>query len=110
MSLFTKTLPLLAGIGLLAACTTAGNTQSAAETLSASYQCGDITVAAAYSNNGRDLTLRIGDDRYALTNVVAASGAKYESSDPDTPIMFWSKADWALLEIGAKSYPDCKRL
>ncbi len=45
------------------------------------------------------------EDRYAvLSQVRSASGTKYQEGD----ILFWSKGEEAILDVGARSYRECR--
>ena len=56
-----------------------------------------------YEDSGR-ITLYLPDRTVALDRVRAASGAKYQASH----FLFWNKGDYALLEVGDKTY-NCQR-
>ncbi|BCL76176.1 hypothetical protein JHS3_19120 [Jeongeupia sp. HS-3] len=74
--------------------------QSQARTL----PCGDRQISVDFS--GEAMTLVAGRSSFALTQVPAASGAKYvDNKDPQT--WFWSKGQGGMLQIKGKSYPEC---
>lgn len=65
------------------------------------YECTGIEVIARVGPGEMALWL---PDRYlVLSQVRAASGTRYEEGD----VMFWSKGDDVLLEIGPERYTDC---
>lgn len=66
-----------------------------------------------YECTGIEFTARVGpgemalwlEDRYlVLSQVRSASGTRYEEAD----LVFWSRGDTAILEMGGISYEDCR--
>jgi heat shock protein HslJ/membrane-bound inhibitor of C-type lysozyme len=81
----------------------AGGSPSDVSTL----QCGDQRVALGMLGDTPQLT--VGEARFALRPVEAASGAKYEAlGDPSTT--FWSRGDRAMLAVKGQGYPECLRV
>lgn len=65
------------------------------------YECTGIEVIARIGPGEMALWL---PDRYlVLSQVRAASGTKYAEGD----VMFWTKGDELLLEVGPERYTDC---
>jgi uncharacterized membrane protein/membrane-bound inhibitor of C-type lysozyme len=65
------------------------------------YECSNIEVIARVGPGEMALWL---PDRYlVLSQVRAASGTRYEEGD----VMFWTKGDELLLEVGSERYTDC---
>lgn len=70
------------------------------------YTCGETKAAVV---SGEDMIrLKVDGTSYDLPRVRAASGAKYEADIDGQTVMFWSKGEMALLEIGETSYPECR--
>ena len=71
-------------------------------------KCGDrIATFGVGKRDGRDVPqLVVGDRRYDLREVVAASGARYEAiDDPRTTV--WSKANRFTLVVSGEAWPAC---
>jgi len=103
----------IASLSILAACASNAGPQAPAQTQAAidlgmlnTLRCGDQLVTVDMV--GDVLQLTVGETRYALRQVKAASGAKYEAAD-DPATTFWSKGDRALLTVKGASYPECVR-
>lgn len=72
-------------------------------------KCGDrVASFGVGKRDGRDVPqLAVGDRRYDLREVVAASGARYEAiDDPRTTV--WSKGDRFTLVVGGEAWPECE--
>lgn len=70
------------------------------------YRCGDQTVTVTVS--GKTARLAVGGETVSLTQVPAASGAKYEvTGDPSTS--FWSRGATAMVVVKGKTLPECRR-
>jgi heat shock protein HslJ/uncharacterized lipoprotein YbaY len=72
-------------------------------------RCGDrVARFGVGKRDGRDVPqLAIGDRRYDLREVVAASGARYEAiDDPRTTV--WNKGDRFTLAVGGEAWPECE--
>lgn len=69
------------------------------------YMCGEKEVRLNLSSAGPELIL---DDeaRYALKDVVSASGAKYEAVEKPG-LTFWSKGNTALITLDGQDWPEC---
>ncbi|MFN4226023.1 MAG: META domain-containing protein [Hyphomonas sp.] len=68
------------------------------------FDCSGTEVLVRHT--GETATLRAGGADYPLTQVVAASGAKYAGLlAPE--VSFWSKGDGGLLTLDGVAYPDC---
>jgi len=60
--------------------------------------CGNYTVEIKMTDGGEKLYARINGDAVEMTNVVAASGAKFDGVLNDTNVSLWNKgADWIML-------------
>jgi len=72
-------------------------------------QCGDrVATFGIAKRDGRDVPqLVVGERRYDLRQVVAASGARYEAID-DPRTTAWSKGDRFTLVVGGDSWPECE--
>lgn len=68
------------------------------------YRCADGARFSVTPVDSSRVELARSGNRYTLTQVEAASGAKYSSSRAS----FWSKGDDAMIEIGDKRYVECK--
>lgn len=66
------------------------------------YRCADFEFSARYDENEVVLLLAAGPR--VLTQVIAASGAKYEGEDA----MLWSKGSTAELELDGEHHADCR--
>lgn len=72
------------------------------------FSCGPARLKAVFQNDS--LTLDIDGQSHTLMSVIAASGAKYETSSGVTPhVVFWNKGREAMLEVGDTSYPTCEQ-
>jgi heat shock protein HslJ/membrane-bound inhibitor of C-type lysozyme len=69
-----------------------------------SMQCGDLRILVGYQ--GDTARLVVGDERFDMRQVAAASGARYEALDDPTTTL-WSKGENALLELRGQSHPEC---
>lgn len=79
----------------------AGLPPMAAATL---YDCSGAPVAIGVIDG--KMTMRAGDEDFALRQAVTASGSKYEAeSDPST--WFWSKGEEGLASIRGRQAADC---
>lgn len=72
-------------------------------------KCGDrIATFGVGKRDGRDVPqLVVGDRRYDLREVVAASGARYEAID-DPRTTMWNKGDRATLVVSGEAWPECE--
>lgn len=71
------------------------------------FQCGDTLVEFVPGMNGKG-DMRIANTAYAMENVVAASGAKYQNLG-DATTYFWNKGDMAMVAINGKDLPECTK-
>lgn len=70
--------------------------------------CGPYEVQMTYSENGDTLHAVLNGDGVDLTNVVSASGARFDGVLNDINITLWSKGnDWTLFLGDDESY-ECK--
>jgi len=99
----------IAALSMLAACADdAGVKPPGQEQAFASVlRCGDQLVTVGMVGDAVQLT--VGETRYALRQVEAASGAKYEAAD-DPATTFWSRGDRAMLVVKGTRYPECVRV
>ncbi|ART80969.1 META domain-containing protein [Oceanisphaera avium] len=67
-------------------------------------QCGEQRIHLAFSEEHLDL--RVGEQRFNLEQVRAASGARYQASD-DANTELWNKGANAQLKIKGNAYPEC---
>ncbi len=75
-----------------------------ADSSAASLRCGEQLVSV--SQAGERLILVVGQERIAMRQVEAASGARFVAeNDPST--IFWSKGDSATLALRGETYPEC---
>ena len=81
-------------------------TRVQAEAFSSTLRCGDQLVTVGMVGDAVQLT--VGETRYALRQVEAASGAKYAAVD-DPTTTFWSRGDRAMLAVKGTRYPECVR-
>jgi len=71
------------------------------------FACGD-TVVRFVPGDGDLADMHIANSAYAMQEVVAASGAKYENpGQPGT--VFWSKGDSAFVSVNGASLPECHK-
>jgi heat shock protein HslJ/membrane-bound inhibitor of C-type lysozyme len=70
--------------------------------------CGDRTATFGIGRrDGRDVPqLLVGDRRYDLREVVAASGARYEAIG-DARTSVWNKGTRATVTVGGETWPEC---
>jgi heat shock protein HslJ/membrane-bound inhibitor of C-type lysozyme len=68
------------------------------------WRCGEQRVS--FAPDGSGATLTIDGTRYALRQVPAASGARYEAVE-DPGVTFWDKGDRALVTVGGEALPEC---
>jgi len=66
------------------------------------YECGDYEFIAR--TGAGEIALYLPDDYRVLGQVEAASGAKYT----DDNMVFWSRGDEAVLDLGYRKYSDCR--
>lgn len=71
-------------------------------------QCGAYTVEMEFSDDGSSLHATINGDGVDLTNVVAASGAKYDGVLNQVPVTLWSKGDSWIMILEDEEIIDCK--
>lgn len=104
---------LLAGCAAMpptAGGTAAREASAAAEPMgfASTLRCGDRRATVGFvRRDGRDLmAMDIDGTRHVLRQVVAASGARYESTrDPTTS--FWNKGERATVTVGGETWPEC---
>jgi putative lipoprotein len=65
------------------------------------YECGEYEFVVRAGAD--EVALYLPDDYRVLGRVRSASGARYE----DGELVFWSKGDEAMLDVGAKRYRGC---
>lgn len=70
------------------------------------YKCGDTNAAIVQGEE--NIQLKVDGTSYELPRVPSASGEKYQADLNGQTIMFWSKGERALLQIGETSYPECQ--
>jgi heat shock protein HslJ/uncharacterized lipoprotein YbaY len=72
-------------------------------------KCGDrFATFGVGKRDGRDVPqLVIGDRRFDLREVVAASGARYEAID-DPRTTMWNKGNRATLVVSGEAWPECE--
>ena len=72
-------------------------------------QCGNRVASFGIGKrDGRDVPqLAVGDRRYDLREVTAASGARYEAID-DPRTTAWNKGDRFTLVVGGEAWPECQ--
>ncbi|GGB32801.1 hypothetical protein GCM10011502_02350 [Oceanisphaera marina] len=67
-------------------------------------QCGGQRIQVKFADDQAHLQLN--DQALTLDLVKSASGARFQLAN-DSSTEFWSKADWALLTVNGKTYPEC---
>lgn len=72
------------------------------------YQCGELRVEFKPGKDG-NAEMRMADVVYALEQVPAASGAKYQNPG-DSSTFFWTKGELALLNIQGRHLPECSTI
>ncbi len=61
-------------------------------------KCGGYDVEMRFSDNGDTMQANINGDELELSNVVAASGAKFAGILNDTIVVLWNKGEnWTLI-------------
>ncbi len=70
------------------------------------YTCGDTNAAIMPGDDM--IQLKVDGVSYDLPRVPSASGEKYQANIEAQTVMFWSKGETALLEIGETSFPECR--
>jgi heat shock protein HslJ len=68
------------------------------------FACGEKELS--FGVLGARATLRIDGQEHAMTQKIAASGARYVGGPQDS-IEFWSKGDSAILTVAGEAYPEC---
>lgn len=69
------------------------------------FLCGDTPVSVGFL--GDEAMLRAEGHDIAMTQVPAASGARYEAVDtPDTSV--WNKGDAAMIRLNGQDLPECR--
>lgn len=64
----------------------------------ANQKCGGYDVEMRFSENGDTMTANINGDELELSNVVAASGAKFAGILNDTVVVLWNRGEnWTLI-------------
>lgn len=71
------------------------------------YLCGDREVIVGFV--GDRPQMRAGGGSFALRQVPAASGAKFEA-DGDPTTVFWSKGNRAAVTVRGESWPECRTI
>lgn len=66
--------------------------------------CGDERVSVRFSSSGIELS--VSGQTYALRQVPAPSGARYESVS-DVSTSFWSRGASATLVVQGETFPEC---
>lgn len=75
---------------------------------SSTFLCGN-TLVRFMPGDGDMADMQIANSAYAMQQVVAASGAKYENlGNPNT--VFWSKGDGASVSVDGASLPECHKI
>jgi uncharacterized lipoprotein YbaY len=81
-------------------------TQAKAQPLAPAWRCGSQRVTTSFAGDTMDLT--ISNVSYAMRQMIAASGARYEAiGDPQTTA--WIKGDRMTLAVRGQAYPECQR-
>jgi heat shock protein HslJ/membrane-bound inhibitor of C-type lysozyme len=71
------------------------------------FLCGDTAVSVGML--GDEVMLRAEGRDIAMTQVRAASGARYEAMDtPDTSV--WNKGDAAMIRLNGQDLPECREI
>lgn len=70
-------------------------------------KCGDYDVDMIFSENGETLTANINGDELELSNVVAASGAKFAGILNDTIVVLWNQGENWTLVLDDDTIIDC---
>lgn len=76
------------------------------ENKQALFVCGKQTLKTTFKD--QQLQLHLNDDIYHLQQVVAASGAKYQSADGQ--LVFWNKGVEASLQMASFDWPACTQV
>jgi putative lipoprotein len=106
-----KLCSLLLGASLSAVAGGEGPESAATETLHPDQQ--PLARTVVYDCNGFEFVTRLGPGEMALwlpqrylvlSQVRSASGAKYQEGD----VVFWSKGDEAMLQVGDVEYQECR--
>ncbi len=72
----------------------------------AEFACSGVDIAVSFQDEAA--TMDANGKTYELTQVVTASGAKYQAEgEPETS--FWNKGDGGTLVLEGVEYPDCAR-
>ncbi len=71
-------------------------------------QCGPYAVEMEFSEDGSSLHATINGDGVDLTNVVAASGAKYDGVLNQVPVTLWGKGNEWIMILEDEEIIDCK--
>lgn len=69
------------------------------------YRCGDLKLEARFFEHS--VTLVLDEGEISLSEVVAASGARYASGADPAEIEFWSKGREAMFSMRGTHYPTC---
>jgi len=81
-------------------------TQVKAQAFAPAWRCGSQRVTTSFAGDTMDLT--IGNVSFAMRQMIAASGARYEAiGDPQTTA--WIKGDKMTLAVRGQAYPECAR-
>lgn len=89
------------------ACTLGGCATSPAPVVQASLPliCGDRQAALDF--DGDAMWLHVGEQRWPLRAVPAASGARYQAVG-DPGVVLWNKGSQALIELRGDTWPACR--
>lgn len=74
---------------------------------SADYLCGEQRIT--FTVDQQMGNLQIANTAYAMQQVIAASGTKYENLG-DASTVFWSKGPKAMLTVKGQDYPECNQV
>lgn len=104
MAPITRSTALLLSALILPACVTLGGAENQLTTY---YNCGEMPLSATQAGSDA-VDLNINGRIVNAKRVISASGVRYENNDPAQKVLFWSKGEEAMLDIGNKTYPACQ--
>lgn len=74
----------------------------------ANFICGQARVRITFNSPAADtLQMHVGEEIFNLTQVVSASGARYEAKDESSTI-FWNKGNSALITVLGHELEECR--
>lgn len=102
----TKNISVLVVSGLIAVLLSACSNSAEEQQQPQTYYCGAQTIVVDAEND--QMTLTLGGTEHQLHVAISASGARFVTDNAETNVMFWSRGNFAQLEVDGQEYPQCR--